>query len=228
MNGDSQLFLQIGEGDLVLAYATGNMIAYVGEVSDGKCSFDAKNEIGREFDYPNQLRVTWWDEPNHFKRTDLPAFFSEQLGKRGKTVVRLDLGNYSLAKFTDVVRACANSGSAAPELNEDMIKAGLRKYLQNHQDFLEPGLHLSESEAQISRESRPDFVGSDAMRRRVLVECKGTATASAMDQILRYKDDYGGRPRLILVAFSFDGECRRLAKAKGVELVECTIVPKQV
>ena len=34
---DIQLFLEIEKDDLILAYATGNMIAYVGQVVDGKC-----------------------------------------------------------------------------------------------------------------------------------------------------------------------------------------------
>src|SRR3989338_6769868 len=119
-NRDIQLFLEIEKDDLILAYATGNMIAYVGQVVDGKCLYNDRNEVGKkaEFYYPNQFRVEWWPEPNHFQRTDFPQFFSKQLGKRGRTVVRLDLGGYSFAKAVGMIRTCANTNSAATDLNE--------------------------------------------------------------------------------------------------------------
>ncbi len=224
LNRDTQLFLEIGKGDLILAYATGNMIAYVGDVVDGANLFNTKNEVDRDFDYHNQKRVAWWDEPNHFKRTNILPF-SDQLGKRGKTVVRLDLGPYSFDKAIEVIKACAITGSASSELNEDMVKMGLRTYMKNHLDFL--GLRIMKPEVQITPESRPDFIAADSTGKKVLVECKGTASAAACDQLLRYREAYRGKPRMILVAFSFDNECKKQAKKNGIELIECHLTPRR-
>lgn len=227
-NRDIRLFLEIDKHDLILAYATRNMIAYVGQVIDGKCLYNDRNEVGdtSRFDYPNQLRVKWWSEPHHFQRTDLPQFFSAQLGKRGKTVVKLDLGSYSFGKAVEAIRACANSNSAATGPDEDMIKIGLHSYLDRNRDFIR-GLKIRKAEVQITPENRPDFVGVDASGRKVLIECKGTATASACDQLMRYKKAHGGRSRLILVAFRIDDECKRQARRNGIELIQCALTPQR-
>ena len=93
---DSQRFLEIKKGDLVLAYPGGNRIAYVGEIEDGKYERTAKNVVGLDeddggFEYPNQYKVNWYDRPYDFSRKDLPPFLLNQLGKRGRTVVQIDL-----------------------------------------------------------------------------------------------------------------------------------------
>jgi hypothetical protein len=227
LNGECRLFLKITKGDLILAYATGNMIAYIGEVVDGKCLYNNRNEVGDSFDYPNQFKVKWWPEPNHYQRTDLPQFFSDQLGRRGKTVVRLELGSYSVARAINAIKACANTNSARAELNEDMIKIGLHDYLTRHVDFI-PGVRIQKAEFQLTPDSRPDFIGVDTSGRKVLIECKATATAAACDQLLRYKKAHGGRPRLLLVASRIDDACRMEAKKHAIELIHCVLKPVRV
>ncbi len=228
LNQNMKLFLEIEKGDVILAYSTRNTIAYVGDVVDGQYIHDISNKVGHDYGYPNQLSVQWWQEPKHFKRMDLPPFFSSQLGKRGRTVVCLDLGNYGFAKALDVIKACANTNSASSELNEDMIKIGLHAFLDKHIDFLEQGLRIDEAEVQISPEDRPDFVGIDATNRTILIECKGTASASACDQLTRYGQTYGGKPRLLLVAFVIEEACKKQAKKEHIELIECSLTPRRI
>ena len=90
------LFRQIDRGDVILAYSGDNRIAYVGEVEDGRPLEATNNIVGDYnskfgFDYPYQYKVTWFDKPHHFSRKSLPDWLWSQLGKRGKSVVQIDL-----------------------------------------------------------------------------------------------------------------------------------------
>ena len=69
----AKLFLEIKKGDVVLAYAGNSMIAYVGEVVNGKHIYNDKNKIGGEknFGSPNQLKVKWRSEPHNFNRKEI-------------------------------------------------------------------------------------------------------------------------------------------------------------
>jgi len=221
-------FVNADKGDIVLAYSRDNTIAYVGEI-DGPCRFIDCNVIGDpkgEFDYPNQRKVRWWDEPHHFSRHDLPNFFANQLGKRGVTVAEINAGSKSLRGFISLIRTCSNSGSNLPGINEDAVKAGLVKYLHFSLDRLEKGLRIKTAEVAIGKEkrSRPDFIAEDKNGRTVLIECKGNAGESTVDQILGYSKEYGKDARLMIVAFKINESCRLTSREAGnIELVECDL-----
>jgi predicted Mrr-cat superfamily restriction endonuclease len=219
------LFRQIRKGDLILAYAGGNTIAYVGTVI-GSYKENHKNEVGseKEFGYPNQYPVDWWSEPRYFSRKNLPLHFSNQFGKRGKTVTQIDLGRKYFDDFKKIILECAESDSQQIELNEDMVKAGLQKYLNEKIFKLEKGLTLDSAEYSINKENRPDFIATDSKRKKVIIECKGWAHVNAVEQILNYKKQYGHvKPRLMLIAFKIDSECKKAAKKEGIEIIECEL-----
>jgi len=85
----------INQGDLILAYSCHNRIAYVGEIKDGILHKRNKNIVSDEtrkgFGYPFQYEVNWYDKPHHFSRKELPNDLWTQLGKRGKTVVQIEV-----------------------------------------------------------------------------------------------------------------------------------------
>ena len=226
---DSQVFLKIEKGDLILAYAGGNRIAYVGEITDGKYHYTHRNIVGRDeeqmgFGYRHQYKVSWWEYPYDFSRYDLPRFLYSQLGKRGKTVVPIRLQRRSVGQIKEIIRSCAQSGSLSYEVNEDMIKAGLRKYLRKHVSNLERGLKITRAERGISKIDRPDFLAIDEKGGKVIIECKGVAYPSDIDQIERYGRTSGEKARLILVAFKIRDECLKSAAANPkIELYECDL-----
>ena len=221
---------EISEGDLVLAYSRDNSIAYVGVVK-GPCKYDRNNSIGDpdgEFDYAHQRKVEWWGEPHHFDRHDLPKYLADQFGKRGKTVVDIDPGLKGFESFIQVIKVCAISGSKIPGINEDTVKAGIVKYLHHSLDRLEEGLIIKSAEVAIGKpkKTRPDFIAEDKMRRAVLIECKGIAGESTIEQIKEYEKEYGkGKDvRLIIVAFRISDACRKMAREAGnIEIVECDL-----
>jgi hypothetical protein len=220
------LFGEMKRGDLVLAYSTGNTIALVGEVTSGWFR-NEKNEVGAkgEFEYANQRRVKWWSEPRDFNRWELPRWFALQLGKRGQTIVRLDFHGYGFDKVVEIIRACARSGSAL-EAIEDLVKAGIRKYLGQEIDALEDGLQIISAEKSITKEDRPDFVAKDVKGTPVLIECKGQAGEADCDQLRRYGIDFKHpkkTARLMLVAFGFDPTSRKVARKYGIEMIECRL-----
>lgn len=220
-------YKEMDEGGLVLAYTRNNTIAYVGEI-EGPYKFTKENIVGdpEGFGYPRQRRVKWWDEPHHFDRKDLPIYLAKQFGKRGITIWPIELGPQGFEGFVSILKTCPISGSKMPGVNEDMVKAGLVKYLHHSLDTLESGLIIKEVEPSIGKRKRPDFIAKDKKKRLVLIECKGTASADAVDQITDYKKRYGKEenPRLIIVAFKIDERCKSAAKRAGnVELFECDL-----
>jgi predicted Mrr-cat superfamily restriction endonuclease len=228
---DIWLFInEINAGDLILAYSRNNIIAYVGVVK-GPCQYVRNNSVGDpngEFDYAHQRKVEWWDEPHHFDRHDLPKYFADQLGRRGKTVVKIDLGQKSFKSFIKILKVCANSGARMPGMDEDVVKAGIVKYLYHSIDRLEKGLKIKHCEIAIGkqRKARPDFIAEDKNGRIVLIECKGIAGESAVEQVKEYEEQYGkGKDvRLMIVAFRINQVCRKSAlKAGNVELFECDL-----
>jgi predicted Mrr-cat superfamily restriction endonuclease len=216
----------INKGDIIFAYTKDNTIAYIGEVKNGKYEFNEDNVIGEEYEYPNQKSVDWWDEPHHFDRHDLPREIAEQFGKRGVIVAKIDVGSRGAKKIIEIVKLCAKSGSKLGLINEDIIKAGLVKFLYRSIDRLELGLKIEKVESVIGKKKRPDFIAKDSKGKTVIIECKGTAGAEAVDQIKSYEKLYGKgfTPRLIIVAYKIDESCRSAArKAKNVELFECDL-----
>jgi len=221
---------EMSNGDLVIAYSKNNTIAYVGEVQ-GPCEFHQDNSIGNprgEFQYPNQRKVKWCSEPHHFSRHDLPKHYSTQFGKRGVTVAEIIPESKGSSRFIKIIKACANSGSKLPGISEGAVKAGLVKYLYHTIDSLEKGLTIKSAEITIGRKKRkrPDFIAEDINERTVIIECKGTAGEDTVDQILGYGEKYGDKnqPRLMIVAFRINSQCRLAAKKVGnIELFECDL-----
>jgi hypothetical protein len=226
---DAREFLKIEKGDMVLAYAGGNRIAYVGEIENGKYLHTSRNIVGRDeddggFEYPNQYKVRWYYKPYDFSRYDLPLFLFNQLGKRGKTVVPIKLYRRSFAEVKQIILTNARSGSLSYEVNEDMIKAGIRKYLRRHIDSLERGLKIVKSEKATSKTDRPDFIAKDKNGRAVVIECKGNAYPGDCDQLEQYRKNLAKEnPRLMLIAFRMDDGCLEVAKNAGMELYECDL-----
>jgi hypothetical protein len=235
---DAKLFLKIKKGDLILAYSGGNRIAYVGEIKDGKYHYTKKNIVGLDendggFEYPNQYVVTWRDKPYDFSRKDLPPFLLNQLGKRGRTVVQIKMNRRSFDEVKQIILTNARSGSLSFEINENTVKAGIRKYLKRRIDSLEKGLKIVKSEERTSRTDQPDFLAKDRKGRTVIIECKGYAYPEDCAQLERYETSIAKeKPRLMLIAFRIDDGCLKEAeKSPQMELFECDlkfnrIIPK--
>ena len=185
------LFLGMRKKDIILAYAMRNTVAYVGNVSDGVFHYSKENEVGdpQGLGYANQRAVKWWKEPHHFDKRQLPAWLAGQLGKRGITIVRLELQDYGFQATLDIIRKCARSGTALNEF-EDLAKAGIRKYVENRMSRLEAGLEITRIEHSINDTDRPDFIARDRGGRTVLIECKGAAVERDCQQLLRYGTNY--------------------------------------
>jgi hypothetical protein len=230
-NEQAKLFREIDKGDLVLAYSGGNTIAFVGEAT-GRYVEDEKNVVGRTkksggFGYCYQQKVRWYDKPCHFPRADLPPWMRDQLGKPFKTVVRLELGRWSFDEAREIILTTAKSGSSF-YINEDTVKAGIRKYLGLQLDSLEKGLKIKSAEARTSETDQPDFLAEDRKGRRVIIECKGWAVPSDCDQLTRYRKGMAKeKPRLMLVAFKFEPGCEKEAAKSDIELFECDLTFKK-
>lgn len=225
---EQKLFMAIEREDVILAYATDNTIAYVGQVVGGFRPND-RNKVGRSeendgFGYSNQYRVKWWRDPHHFNRFQLPAELCEQIGKPHRTIVRLELCSFEFDDIIRIIKHSIKTGSALDKL-EDLVKAGLLKYFRKGIDKLEGGLEITHHEEFTSQSDRPDFVGTDADGNVVLIECKGTARERDCDQLERYRRNYpkGKKRRSMLVAFKFEPNCKKAARSKDIELVECDL-----
>jgi hypothetical protein len=223
-------FMKIKKDDFILAYSGGNRIAYVGDVKNGRYRHTKKNVVGLDeddggFEYPNQYEVRWYDKPYDFSRKDLPDFIKKQLGIRGRTVVPIKLYKRSFDEVKQIILTNAASGSLSYEINEDTVKAGIRKYLRHRLDSLEKGLRITKSEKHTSHTDRPDFLAKDKDGRTVIIECKGNAYAGDCGQLEGYgKNLKLEKPRLMLVAFRIDDECIKIAeKNLMIELYECDL-----
>jgi hypothetical protein len=207
-----------------------NRIAYVGEIDDGKYLYTRKNIVGRDedkggFEYANQYKVKWYDRPYDFSRKDLPDYLWTQLGKKGRTVVHIKLGRRSFDEVKQIIMVTARPGSSSYEINEDTVKAGIRKYLRRNIDSLEKGLKIVRFEERTSKTDQPDFLAKDRNGRTVIIECKGYAYSDVCDQLERYEESIEKeKPRLMLVAFRIDDGCLKAAeKNPQMELFECDL-----
>lgn len=225
-NKQADLFRDIQKGDFILAYSGGNSIAYVGE-TDGTYVETDKNIVGKEsdggFGYPYQYKVNWYNNPCHFSKDDLPQWLAKQLGKPYKTVVRLEMERWTFDEVKRIIQTTVKSGSLF-DINEDTVKAGIRKYLGLHIDSLEKGLTIKASEECISTTDRLDFRAEDKHAKTVIIECKGRAFPSDCAQLKRYEKRMAKeRPRLMLVAFKFEDGCRKEAAKNHIELFEADL-----
>lgn len=223
------------KGDLILAYLTGNKIAYVGEVK-GRYKYERKNKVGRDtnkggFNYPHQRHISWWPEPRYFSRKELPMKIAEQFGKEGQALREIDPGHLGFEGLKDFLKANAKRLSVSSlEINEDTIKAGIKKYVRNYLDGLEKGLKITIAERGVSNQKRPDFLARDAKGNRVLIECKGTAYEDAALQAKKYLTQFRKEPgtRAMIIAFRITPECRKVANKSNIELFECDLVFKSL
>ena len=222
-----QLFPEISKGDIILAFATSHVIAYVGEVADNKLRDERENKIGRRYKYWNQRKVTWWDRPSHFHSEDLPLWMREQLPKRGQTTKKFNLKGRTFKEAKSTIKTDPRSGSALAPLNEDMVKAGLRSYFLSYAHVFERGLKIRRVEKEVARGHRPEFEGEDAAGTPVIIECKGSATATCCDQLARYSRKYykgKRRPQSHCAAGVSDGKSAGTLPA-GVSCTSCAKSP---
>jgi len=149
----------------------------------------------------------------------------EQIGIHGCIIKDVDPGSIKFEGFEDFLKRNAESlTDSSLEINEDTIKAGIRKYLRNYIDELEKGLKIVYAERGIHDQKRPDFKARDARGSLVLVECKGLANEDAVEQVKEYlKKSKKEKTRAILVAFRITPKCRALAKKHNIELFECDL-----
>jgi RecB family endonuclease NucS len=161
---------------------------------------------------------------------DLPEFLRKQLGNRGRTVVPIVLNRRSFEEVKQIILVCARSESLAYEINEDTVKAGIRKYLRRHIDSLEEGMKIIKTEKATTVSNRPDFIAKDIDNRTVIIECKGYAVPQDCGQLERYGEGLQKEnPRLILIAFKIDNGCLKEAKNNSrMELIECDLKFKKV
>ena len=177
---------EIGEGDVVFAYAGSNRVALVGELK-GKFQYDDKNVIGNpngEWSYPNQWNVSWWKEPRNFDRAYLPTDLRNWVARPGTLLVR----EYSLAKLKKSLKDIPSQDIVSKALqiqNEKEIK----DYIEDHIDTLEKGLILIKREYRINSDSM-DFLAKDDQGTPVVIEVKVKATESAISQIRKYMRAY--------------------------------------
>lgn len=221
-------FLNVQKGDVVLAYARQNTIAYVGTARRPYAGPKEDNVVGRDrdeggFGYNHQISMKWWTEPRHFARNQLPSWLGDQLGKRGQSVMKLDLGKHGFGRTVTIIKNSVMSGSALDGV-EDLVKAGFLKYVPHRMDKLEEGLKIIMAERFTARTDKPDFVAVDRNGRHVIIECKGVGRAADCEQLEGYGRRFAKKkPRLILVAFRFDLDCRIRARSKNIQLVECDL-----
>jgi hypothetical protein len=221
---------EIKKGDLILAYVTRNTIAYVGEVI-GPYKYDKKNKVGMNpshggFGFAHQRRVNWWPKPHYFSRKKLPMEIAEQIGIKGCIIKEVNPGSLGFDGFSDFLRSSADSlTDSGLDINEDTIKAGIRKYLRNYLGELEKGLSIISAERSILDQERPDFKARDAKGNLVLIECKGVADEDAAWQakkyLSRFKREKGTRS--IIVAFKITPKCKLIAEKHGLEAFECNL-----
>jgi len=226
---------EIKKGDLILAYASRNTIAYVGEVI-GPYKYDKKNKVGMDpsrggFGYAHQRCVNWWPKPHYFSRKKLPMEIAVQIGIQGCTIKEINPGSLGFDGVIDFLRSNSDSlTDSSLGINEDTIKAGIRKYLHNYLGELEEGLKIVYAERGVKNQKRPDFKASDAKGNPVLIECKGVADEKAAWQAKKYLDKSKKEKgtRSIIVAFKITPKCRAIAQKHGVELFECDLAFRKV
>jgi hypothetical protein len=233
-------FLTVKEDDIILAYVGKGCIAYVGKIVSNRQLFNDENVVGKSdktggFDYPNQKKVRWFSEPHHFDKKYLPSHLVNQIKGR-QAIIKLE---HTPQKFESVLASIQNiqSNSSTDYLPENLVKSGIRSYVQRNESVFEPGLKITIIEKG-DKKGRPDFAGFDRNGNLVLIECKGNAKEADCDQLIGYtkrlpKQFYSnvgisdpkliGNTRIFLVAFDFSPECIRRSKKDNIELVTCQI-----
>ena len=225
---------EIKKGDMIFAYAGDNIIAYVGEVI-GPYKYEKGNRVGMSandgFGYAHQRSVKWWPYPHHISRSKLPAEIADQFGIHGCIIKEIVPGSFGFDGVLDFLKNHAEALSDSGfDINEDTVKAGIRKYLRTYIAGLEKGLKITHAESGVLDRNRPDFKATDARGNVVLIECKGTADEDSVWQIKKYvsKSENKGKTRGLIVAFKITPKCKALAQKHSVELFECDLTFNRV
>jgi hypothetical protein len=191
-------------GDLVFAYATENVVALVGEVA-GEAVFDSENEVGGDYNYPNQRSVDWWSEPRFFDRKELPTDVSKWVKITG-TILRRE---HDTDKLKEQIRKI-QSGQLRDAL-ETQDETEIADFIQLNIDRVEAGLVLIDREVEVGGKFL-DFVCKDTEGTIVIIEVKQWGTPDSLTQLRGYMRDYrqetgNERVRGILVALDFSRRC---------------------
>ena len=226
--GASQLITfrdEIEKGDIIIAYATGNIVALIGDVTS-EYVFNNRNRVGnpkREIDYPNQRKMLWWDKPRNFHRNLLPGDLSESVASRGTIrVLDYDIDIHKLREdLNKVVQAEASRETILEVTGEDEIK----KYLKKRLGELEEGLSFKASEYEVSV-GNIDILAEDKNGLPVVIEVKVKAGDSAIGQVLgytkAYEEESGNKQiRGLIIAQGFTERCKKAAKHANIELYKC-------
>ncbi len=226
--GASQLITfrdEIEMGDIIIAYATKNVVALIGEVSS-EYMCNNENKVGDpdgEIDYPNQRKMLWWDKPKNFHRSLLPNDLPELVASRGTIkILDYDIDVNKLREDLDkITLAEASRETILKVTGEDEIK----KYLKTHLGELEEGLTLKEVEYGVSV-GNIDILAEDKNGLPVVIEVKVEADDSAIGQILGYVQAYNEESRVkqvrgLIVAQDFTERCKKAAKRVNIQLYEC-------
>lgn len=221
-------FLQIEKGDIILAYCFDSTIAAVGEVIDGRYLHKTKNIVGKDvdddgFDYNHQKKVKWFDTPRFFDKDELPTVISRKLGLRGKTTTEI---HYPVDRFLKIIKEIPST--YVRKFNEDLVKAGLSKYLRKNLDQLEAGLRITHEESPINEQNRPDFLAIDKSGTKVIIECKGYADKEAIKKIKIYRSKYPKASRCFLIASQISDECKKEALKNQIEVFETDLIFKKI
>lgn len=220
-------FLQIERGDIILAYSLNSTVAAVGEVISDYF-YNTKNIVGRDvdddgFDYPHQKKVKWFKTPRYFHKNELPSVITEKLGLRGKTTTEI---KYPVDSFLKIIKEIRSTYKR--KFNEDLVKAGLSKYVQRNSDQLEVGLKIIGEESQIDEQNRPDFLAVDKRGTKVIIECKGFADKDDIKQIKRYRLNYPKTSRCFLIASHISDECKKEAIKNNIEVFEVDLIFQKI
>ncbi len=191
-------------GDYVFAYATENIVALVGEVT-GELIFDDENEVGGDYNYPNQRSVDWWPEPRFFDRKELPPDVSKWVKITG-TILRRD---YDIDKLNDQIRKI-QSGQLRDAL-ETKDETEIADFIQLNIDKVQEGLIQLEREPEVGGKF-PDFNCQDSDGTSVVIEVKQWGTPDSLTQLRGYMRDYkqetgNDKVRGILIALDFSRRC---------------------
>ena len=151
---------------------------------------------------------------------------AKQMGIQGRVIFEIDPGHLGFDGFRDFLKDNENSFTdTSLNLNEDTVKAGIRKYLHSNMSAIGNGLRIIHAEHGIEDQKRPDFIAKDASGKTVLIECKGVADEKAISQargyLKKFKKELG--TRAIVVAFRANVNCRKLAQKYNIELYECDL-----
>lgn len=216
---------EIEIGDIVIAYATQNIVALVGEVT-GDYKFNKDNLVGDpegNIDYPNQKSMSWWDKPRFFHRNFLPDDLSASVASRGTIrILDRDVNVTKLKEWLEKI-------PLAEATREDILKVSgedeIKEYLKMNLSELEDGLTLREVEYSISV-GNIDILAEDNEGIPVIIEVKVEAGDSAIGQVSGYMQAYeeesdASRVRGMIVAQDFTERCRKAAKRIGIQLYEC-------